>query len=139
MTLANLAFAAFTLCNSARVLAYVPQIIRAARDSNRASAISLTTWNLFAASNFSTSVYAVVQLGDWTMAGVFAANTLFCLAIVGITAWKRLRRESAPASGGSWKRLNRHLGWFSLRKASYAPLPRLVGAVPSESRADRMP
>jgi len=137
MTLANLALAAFTLCNSARVLAYVPQIIRAARDCNRASAISLTTWNLFAASNFSTSVYAVVQLGDWTLAGVFAANTLFCLAIVGITAWKRLRRE--PASGGSWKRVDRHLAWFLLRKTSYAPLPRLAGAVPSESRPDRMP
>jgi hypothetical protein len=139
MTLANLALAAFTLCNSARVLAYLPQIVRAARDCNRASAISLTTWNLFAASNFSTSVYAVVQLGDWTLAGVFALNTLFCLVIVGITAWKRLRRESAPASGESWKRLNRHLGWFSLRKTSYAPIPRLVGAVPSESRPDRMP
>jgi hypothetical protein len=96
MTLADLALAAFAVCNSARVLAYVPQIIRAARDCHGASAISLTTWSLFAASNVSTSVYAVVQLDDWAVAGVFALNTLSCLAIVGITAWKRLGRKSAP-------------------------------------------
>jgi hypothetical protein len=131
MTLADLALAAFALCNSARVLAYVPQIIRAARDCNGASAISLTTWSLFAASNVSTSVYALVQLDDWAVAGVFALNALSCLAIVGITAWKRLGRKSAP-SGESWTRLDRHLGRFSLRKTWYAPLPRL-------RRADRTP
>jgi hypothetical protein len=131
MTLADLALAAFALCNSARVLAYVPQIIRAARDCNGASAISLTTWSLFAASNVSTSLYAVVQLGDWAVAGVFALNTLSCLAIVGITAWKRLGTKSAP-SRESWMRLDRHLGRFSLRKIWYAPLRRL-------RRADRTP
>jgi hypothetical protein len=131
MTLADLALAAFALFNSARVLAYVPQIIRAARDSHGASAISLTTWSLFAASNVSTSVYAVVQLGDWAVASVFALNTLSCLAIVGITAWKRLGRKSAP-SGESGTRLDRHLGRLSLRKTGYARLPRL-------RRADRAP
>lgn len=122
MTLADLVLAAFALCNGARIFAYVPQIIRAARDRHGASAISLTTWSLFAASNFSTSVYAVTQLGDWAVAGVFALNTLFCLAIVGITAWKRLGRKSAP-SRESWTCLNRRLGRFSLRKTWYAPLP----------------
>jgi hypothetical protein len=124
MTLADLALAAFALCNGARVLAYVPQIIRAARDRHGASAISLTTWSLFAVSNVSTSVYAVVQLADWTVAAVFALNTLFCLAIVGITAWTRLGTRSAP-SREPLTRLNRQLGRASLRKTWYAPLPRL--------------
>ena len=98
MTLADLALTAFALCNSARVLAYVPQLICAGRDRHGASAISLTTWTLFAASNVSTTAYAIVQLGDLAVACVFALNTLFCLAIVGVAARKRLRhRRFAPA------------------------------------------
>ena len=41
--------AAFATLNSIRVLAYIPQLVKAARDSNGALAISYITWGLFAA------------------------------------------------------------------------------------------
>jgi hypothetical protein len=53
MTLADITLVAFTLCNSLRVLAYVPQIARAVTDESGAAAISLGTWGLFL---FSTCV-----------------------------------------------------------------------------------
>lgn len=89
MTSAEMALAAFALCNSVRVFAYVPQIIAVARDEGGASAISYTTWGLFAVSHLSTVAYALLVVADWRMAAVFIANTLCCLVIVGLTAWKR--------------------------------------------------
>src|SRR5262245_57500536 len=47
MTIADITLAAFTLCNSFRVVAYLPQIARAARDRSGAEAISVGTWGLF--------------------------------------------------------------------------------------------
>jgi hypothetical protein len=89
MTSAEIALAAFALCNSVRVFAYVPQIVAVARDPGGASAISYTTWGLFAVSHLSTVAYALLVVEDWRMAAVFIANTLCCLVIVGLTAWKR--------------------------------------------------
>jgi hypothetical protein len=89
MTSAEIALALFALCNSVRVFAYVPQIIAVARDPGGASAISYTTWGLFAVSHLSTVAYAILTLSDWRMAAVFVANALCCLVIVGVTAWKR--------------------------------------------------
>ncbi len=108
MSAGELALLAFTACNSLRVLAYLPQILRIARDTGGAAAISYTTWSLFALSHLSTVAYAALTLRDTTMVLVFAANTACCLAIVGATFWKRraLRRREAAApvpeaSGGS--------------------------------------
>lgn len=72
----------FASLNLARVIAYVPQIVKAARDSNGASAISYTTWGLFAASNLTTALYAIICLGDLLMAAIFLGNTLACIAII---------------------------------------------------------
>ena len=47
MAIADITLAAFTLCNSLRVVAYLPQIARAARDRSGAEAISVGTWGLF--------------------------------------------------------------------------------------------
>lgn len=44
MTNGEITLAAFTLCNRRRALAYVPQIIKAARDRTGAPAISFGTW-----------------------------------------------------------------------------------------------
>ena len=74
MTPADITLAAFTLCNSLRVLAYLPQIARAARDPGGAQAISFATWGLFLLSNVSAVAYALVNKDDWTMAAVFLAN-----------------------------------------------------------------
>jgi uncharacterized membrane protein len=89
MTSAEIALALFTLCNSVRVFAYVPQIIAVARDPGGASASSLTTWGLFAVSHLSTVGYAVLVAEDWRMAALFVANALCCVIILGLTAWKR--------------------------------------------------
>ncbi len=89
MTSAEIALAVFAICNSIRVFAYVPQIVAVARDQRGASAISYTTWGLFAVSHLSTVAYALLVISDWRMAAVFVANTLCCLAILGLTVWKR--------------------------------------------------
>lgn len=89
ITPADAALGVFTLCNTARVFAYLPQIVKIGRDTQGATAISYTTWALFGVSHLSTVVYAVLVVDDWRMAAVFAANTLCCLIILGLTAWKR--------------------------------------------------
>lgn len=53
MTIEDITLAAFTLCNSLRVVAYVPQIVKAARDRSGAEAISFATWGLFLVSHAS--------------------------------------------------------------------------------------
>jgi uncharacterized protein with PQ loop repeat len=89
ITPADAALGVFTLCNTARILAYLPQMIKIGRDTQGATAISYTTWALFGVSHLSTVAYAILVVDDWRMAAVFAANTLCCLVILGLTAWKR--------------------------------------------------
>ena len=71
MTIADITLAAFTICNSVRVVAYVPQITKAATDQDGAQAISFTTWGLFLLSNASAVAYALVNKADWMMASMF--------------------------------------------------------------------
>jgi hypothetical protein len=93
MTVADITLAAFTLCNSARVVAYVPQITRAATDRGGAQAISFTTWALFLLSNASAVAYALVNKDDWAMAILFLCNAAGCATIIGVGAWKRARHR----------------------------------------------
>jgi uncharacterized protein with PQ loop repeat len=85
----EIAIMLFAVSNSVRVVAYVPQIVRVIRDREGAAAVSCTTWLLFAVSHMSTVAYALLVIGDWRMAIVFAANLLCCLAIIGLTVYKR--------------------------------------------------
>jgi uncharacterized protein with PQ loop repeat len=89
ITPADAALGVFTLCNTARVFAYLPQIVKIGRDTQGAAAISYTTWALFGVSHLSTVAYAILVVDDWRMAAVFAANALCCLIILSLTAWKR--------------------------------------------------
>jgi hypothetical protein len=89
MTAADVTLAVFTLFNSLRFLAYLPQIATAMRDTSGARAISSGTWALFLASHASAMAYAIENLGDWKMASMFLANAVGCAAILLITAWKR--------------------------------------------------
>jgi hypothetical protein len=91
MTVADITLAIFTLCNSIRVLAYVPQITKAATDQSGAKAISFGTWSLFLISNISALAYALVNKDDWTLAAMFLGNAAGCAAILSIAAWKRAR------------------------------------------------
>jgi hypothetical protein len=97
MTIADITLAAFTLCNSLRVVAYVPQIAKAARDRSGAQAISFGTWGLFLVSHASATAYALVNNNDWTMASIFLGNAIGCCAILLITAWKRSRHRQKLA------------------------------------------
>ncbi len=89
MTAADITLIAFTLCNSFRLLAYLPQIAKAAKDPGGAQAISFSTWGLFLFANISAVAYALVNKDDWTMAAMFLGNAAGCTAILLIAAWKR--------------------------------------------------
>ena len=104
MTSAEIALAAFGLCNSLRVIAYVPQILTIARDTRGADGVSCTTWGLFALSHLSTVAYAVLTLGDWGMAAVFSANAACCGLILLLTGLRRrslLSRRHRGVTTGS--------------------------------------
>lgn len=97
MTAADFTLAVFTVFNTLRVVAYVPQITKAATDRGGAEAISFATWGLFLLSNLSALAYALVNKDDWTLAAMFLANAFGCAAIIGIGAWKRWRYRCALA------------------------------------------
>src|SRR5262245_57825045 len=89
MTMEEITLALFAACNSVRVVAYVPQILKAAADKNGASSISCTTWTLFLIAHISTVAYALVNRSDWGLAACFTVNAICCVAILGIAYWKR--------------------------------------------------
>jgi hypothetical protein len=100
MTVADVTLALFSLFNSLRFLAYVPQIIKALKDTSGAEAISFGTWGLFLASHLTAMAYALVNVNNWTMAVLFLSNAIGCAAVLGIAGWKRAqhRRRRAAAS-----------------------------------------
>lgn len=100
MTAAELATAAFTLCNAVRALAYLPQILRIIQDPDGARAISCATWSLFAISHLTTVAYGFLATPDWTMAAVFAGNALACAVIISLTLLKR-QRPIVPAQANN--------------------------------------
>ena len=89
MSLEEITLALFAACNSIRVVAYVPQILKAATDKNGASSISFMTWSLFLLAHVSTVAYAIVNRSDWGLAACFAINATCCVAILAIAYWKR--------------------------------------------------
>ena len=89
MQLEELTLAAFAACNGVRILAYIPQIVKAATDRNGAAAISCTTWLLFLVAHLSTVAYAIVNQANWGLAACFAGNGLCCVAILVVTLSKR--------------------------------------------------
>jgi hypothetical protein len=95
--LEDMTMAAFAACNGLRLFAYLPQMLKAARDTNGASAISFTTWGLFLTANLSTAAYAIVNQSDWWMAGCFVLNAFCCLLILVIAAVKAVRHAKACA------------------------------------------
>jgi quercetin dioxygenase-like cupin family protein len=108
MTVADVTLAVFTLFNSLRFLAYVPQIIKASKDQSGAAAISFGTWALFLASHLSAMAYAIVNQGDWTMAFLFLSNAAGCGIILLIAGWKRSRRCRQAAARADGHRGGRH-------------------------------
>jgi hypothetical protein len=103
MTLAEYSITAFALMNGGRAVAYFPQLIRVYRDPHGATAVSLMTWTLFAAANVATVCYALTVTDDRIMATVFALNAIGCVAIVGLTAFKRF--DVARRGASLWHRI----------------------------------
>ncbi len=91
MALEDITLALFTACNGLRVLAYIPQMRKAATDPHGASAISRTTWSLFLIAHLSTVVYAIVNRADWMLAVCFIANSACCVAILVLAHRNRCR------------------------------------------------
>lgn len=116
----EIAITAFAVSNSVRVLAYVPQILRVARDRDGAAAVSCLTWLMFALSHLSTVAYALIVIEDWRMAAIFGVNLLCCLAIIGITCHKRALGRSQPHSAGR--------GFGARLRARLAPHARAASA-----------
>lgn len=102
MDLNDAAFGTFAICNAFRVLAYLPQIVSAARDSNSCSSISCSTWSMLLIANLSAVWHVLANLDDAFIATTFAANAFCCFLIVGITWSKRLSysysRMKSPAA-----------------------------------------
>jgi hypothetical protein len=92
-----LAFAAFS---GLRTIAYVPQIVRIAKDCNGASAISYPTWLLWTGAHASTGLYAGMNLNDVWLAAGSSIYALCCIVVVALTAIKRLahRRTKTVSS-----------------------------------------
>src|SRR4030081_710646 len=101
MTIADITLAVFTLFNSLRFLAYLPQIAKAIKDQSGAEATSFGTWGLFLASHASAMAYAIENQGDWKMASLCLSNALGCAATLAIAAWKppRHRSRASPPAG----------------------------------------
>lgn len=94
MTTTDVIVIAFSVCNSLRLFAYLPQLVSVLRDGDGARGVSLLTWTLFTVANGSTTAYAFAIVGDMRMTMLFAFNTLFSLAIAfGTFAKRRATRK----------------------------------------------
>jgi hypothetical protein len=98
MTLSEASLLAFTAFSGLRLVSYLPQIYKVARDCNGASAISYATWTLWTGCHLSTGLYAVVNLSDLLLAAASVLYALCCLAVIALTAAKRRRVAALPAS-----------------------------------------
>ena len=98
MTGAEVVILLFSVCNSLRLFAYLPQLVSVLRDRNGASGVSLTTWTLFTLANGSTTTYALIIIGDTRMSVLFAFNTIFSFGIAFGTFVKRRIRAPGTVS-----------------------------------------
>jgi uncharacterized protein with PQ loop repeat len=96
MPVEEITLALFAACNSVRVVAYIPQILKAAADKNGASSVSCTTWTLFLIAHVSTVAYALINRSDWGLAACFAGNAICCAVILAVAYWKRRDHARRP-------------------------------------------
>ncbi len=125
------AIAIFAVTNMVRVLAYVPQILRVARDRDGAAAVSCLTWLMFAVSHLSTVAYALIVVDDWRMAAIFAVNLMCCLLIIGLTCYKR------ALAGSGWLVPARRA--LLRNRARFAPLRRRPARSPPPAAGSTRP
>jgi hypothetical protein len=102
MTLAEISLGTFSAFSGLRLVSYLPQIYRVARDPNGATAISYSTWLMWTGSHLSTGCYAAINLGDRLLAACSALYALCCVVVIMITAAKRRRVASAEKGPLPW-------------------------------------
>jgi hypothetical protein len=85
----DLVLLVFGVSNFLRLLSYLPQMWRVARDRHGAQAISCLTWNLWIAANASTALYAWTHLHDLPLAAMHTGNAICCSCVVALTVFKR--------------------------------------------------
>jgi hypothetical protein len=90
MDLAQFSFVLFTVFSGVRLFSYLPQIRRVAADTNKASAISYSTWSMWTGANLATALYAATNLKDLYLAAVSMLYAACCLTVITLTAFKRL-------------------------------------------------
>ena len=81
----------YTVCNTLRLLSYVPQIVAVARESSGAHAISLISWSFWMLSHAATALYCATVVKDPLLAGMMWGNTAGCISVVALTMMKRQR------------------------------------------------
>lgn len=99
MHISDLTLIGFVGAGSIRIVSYLPQMVRIARDANGASAISYTTWCTWTIANIATALYASVNLRDPYLAVVSSAYALCCITVIGLTAVKRARHRAKQLAG----------------------------------------
>jgi hypothetical protein len=93
MTPSEIVLTAFTVFNALQIVSYIPQIVCVVRDRHGASAIAYSTWTIWLAGSAATTAYALVNIWDIWLAAVNALHAICCLAVIVLTAWKRVRHS----------------------------------------------
>lgn len=98
MTPAEASLLAFSVFTGVRLVSYLPQIYRVARDENGAAAISYSTWAMWTGCHVSTGAYAAINLDDHFLAAASGLYALCCMTVIALTASKRYRFRSSRGS-----------------------------------------
>lgn len=101
MTLADASLMVFSAFSGVRLISYLPQIVRVARDTDGAAAISYTTWALWTGCHVSTGIYAAINLSDHLLAAASGLYALCCVLVIILTAGKRHRLRACRESIGT--------------------------------------
>ncbi len=84
----------FLIANSGRLLAYLPQIVAAARCDAGAKSVSILTWGYFAFAHLTALLYALFVLHDEKSVWIFSGNFVVTVVLVAIVYMKRRRYGS---------------------------------------------
>ncbi len=101
MDLSHIAFLLFAAFSALRMVSYLPQICRVARDANGATAISYSTWSLWVGANVATALYACVNLHDLYLASVSVVYATCCITVIVLTLIKRRRHFGDNPAGAT--------------------------------------
>lgn len=101
----------YFLTNTFRLVSYVPQIVQIYRQNDDVKAISLWTWGMWTASNFTTALYAALVLPqlDLLLVLLNLGNSLGCLSVIVLVIMKRraYKNESFNAAKAPFDQLGK--------------------------------